>query len=97
MLLTTLVAVVVAVVLGVALAPAARARVAVAVGIIWVLIVLASCMWPDLARDFGLWRLAIILAFIGVSAGVLVKLFQLYDRFVAPPSDALYPRGPERK
>ena|SRR5262244_1138906 len=97
MLLTTFVAVVVAVVLGVALAPATRARVAVAIGTIWVLIVLASCMWPDLARDFGLWRLAIMLGLVGGSAGVLVKLFKLYDRFVAPPSDALYPRGPERK
>jgi ABC-type proline/glycine betaine transport system permease subunit len=94
MLLTTFLAVVVAVAFGVALAPAVRKRLALAIGTIWLLIVFAGWMWPDLARELGLWTLAIILALIGASAGVLVKLFQWYDRFVVPPSDTVDPRGP---
>jgi hypothetical protein len=95
MLLTTFLAVVVAVALGVAFAPAVRARLALAIGTIWVLIVFAGWMWPDLARELGLGKLAIMLAVIGASAGVLVRLFQWYDRIVAPPSQHRDPRGPK--
>src|SRR5262249_31058726 len=91
MLLTTFLVVVIAVALGVALTPAARTRLAIAVGTTWVLIVFASYTRPDLAREWGLWKLAIMLAVIGASAGALVKLFRLYDRIVTPPCDTVDP------
>ena len=93
MLLTTFLVVVIAMALGVALTPAARTRLAIAMGTTWLLIVFAGYMWPDLAREWGLWKLAIVLALIGASAGVLVKLFQWYDRIVTPPCDTVDPRG----
>ena len=61
------------------------------------LIVFAGWLWPDRAAELGLWKLAIMLAIIGASAGVLVKLFQWYDRIVAPPSDTIDARGPKAK